>query len=300
MPSLDPTSGKVAPPPEPVSRRWVGITTNPDWSPDGRFLAYFRAGTANQSIVIRSTDTGEERGLQNLKMGIGSLRWAPDGKAVVVASPESGKGWNLTRVDAQTGQTTPVMLYPSSAGTLPSFDLSPDGKAIFYVTATLSDRNPSSVTVRDLLSGRETTLLRGKSVKFVSVSPDGQRLALVGNDNMTQVLFVMPAAGGDAREIARIDGAEAYWRVPAVWTPDGRHVVFVKGLKSRSAESAQLWRVFAEGGEPERLGLTVDGLWSLRLHPDGRRVALGTWQSKFEVWAMENFLPPAVAQKVKK
>jgi Tol biopolymer transport system component len=297
---LDPTSGKVVSPPEPVSRRWVGITTNPDWSPDGRFLAYVHAGTANQSIVIRSTDTGEERELQNLKMGINSgFRWAPDGKAVVVASPESGKGWNLRRVDAQTGQTTPLLLYPSSAGNLPSFDFSPDGKAIFYVTPSLSDKNPSSVTVRDLQSGRETTLLRGKNLKFVSVSPDGQRLALVGSDNTTQVLFVMPAAGGDAREIARIDGAEAYWRVPAVWTPDGRHVVFVKGLKGRG-ESAQLWRVSAEGGEPERLGLTVDGLWSLRLHPDGRRVALSTWQPKFEVWAMENFLPPAGAQKVKR
>ena len=52
-----------------------------------------------------------------------------------------------------------------------------------------------------------------------------------------------------------------------------------------------MWRVPAEGGEPERLGLTVDQLMWLRLHPDGRHVGFGTWQTKLEVWVMENFLP---------
>ena len=178
-----------------------------------------------------------------------------------------------------------------NAATFPRFDFSPDGKAIFYATPSLSDRNPGSVAVRDLQSGRDTTLLQGKGLSFVSVSPDGQRLAVVGSDKGTQILSVMPAAGGGAREIARIDGDEANWRVAPVWTPDGRHVVFVKGLKGRPTRNVQLWRVSAEGGEPEQLGLTVDELWWLRLHPDGRRVALGTSQSKFEVWAMENFLP---------
>ena len=31
-------------------------------------------------------------------------------------------------------------------------------------------------------------------------------------------------------------------------------------------------------------------MW-LRLHPDGRHVSFGTWQTKLEVWVMENFLP---------
>jgi hypothetical protein len=57
----------------------------------------------------------------------------------------------------------------------------------------------------------------------------------------------------------------------------------------------QVWRVAAEGGEPQRLGLTVDELWWLRLHPDGRRVAIGTWKTSVEVWALENFLPKAAA-----
>jgi hypothetical protein len=33
------------------------------------------------------------------------------------------------------------------------------------------------------------------------------------------------------------------------------------------------------------------------MHPDGRRVAIGTWKINFEVWVMENFLPPLKVAK---
>ncbi len=51
-----------------------------------------------------------------------------------------------------------------------------------------------------------------------------------------------------------------------------------------------------QGGEPQRLGLTVDGMvMSLRVHPDGQRIVYGTLRSIPEVWVMENFLPAAGA-----
>jgi hypothetical protein len=41
--------------------------------------------------------------------------------------------------------------------------------------------------------------------------------------------------------------------------------------------------------------LTVDELWWLRLHPDGRRLAIGTYKTSAETWVLENFLPKAAA-----
>jgi hypothetical protein len=35
----------------------------------------------------------------------------------------------------------------------------------------------------------------------------------------------------------------------------------------------------------------------LRLHPDGRRVAIGDVKVDLEVWVMENFLPKEVREK---
>jgi len=102
----------------------------------------------------------------------------------------------------------------------------------------------------------------------------------------------MPAAGGDLRELVRIDVEESNWMVTPLWTPDGRSVIFVKGARGKpSRQGTQLWRIPAEGGEPTRLDVTIDKLWRLRLHPDGRRIAFETYGIKSELWVLENFLP---------
>ncbi len=59
----------------------------------------------------------------------------------------------------------------------------------------------------------------------------------------------------------------------------------------------QLWQVSAEGGGPERLGVTMKGLfpYGLSISPDGRRIAFtaGSLSGVYDpIWALENFLPP--------
>jgi len=295
----DPTSGSLVTPLQPVSRRWFGISRNPDWSPDGKYLAYVRSPTMYDSfIVVRSTSTGEERELQVGKTRIGlGLRWAPDGNAIVVPAFEAGKGWNLMRVDVQSGQATSLMPLGRS-GNLPRFDLSPDGRTLFYVKyPPAPSTNQPQLLARDLQSARETEIIQKAGLNWVSVSPDGKRLVIGVQEDRSLVLRVLPATGGEAREVVRIGAEEANYRVWTSWTPDGRHLVFAKGQRGRATRNVQVWRVAADGGEPQRLGLTVDELWWLRLHPDGRRVAIGTWKTNPEVWVMENFLPPTKVVK---
>jgi len=290
----DPASGSLVTPLQPVSRRWSDVSRNPDWSPDGRFLAYVRSPASNDSfIVIRSTKTGEERELSVGKMRIGfSLRWTSDGNAVVVSASESGKGWGLMRVDVQTGQATSLMPIPHY-GALPRFDLSPDGRTIFYVKhSPPPNMNQTQLVARDLQSAHETEIIQKSGLNWVSVSPDGKRLAIGVQEDRSLVLRVLPVTGGEAHEVVRIDADEANYRVWTSWTPDGRYLIFARGQKGRATRNVQVWRIAAEGGEPQRLALTVDELWWLRLHPDGRHVAIGTWKTSSEAWVMENFLPP--------
>jgi len=300
---LDSTGTTLAVQPQPVSRRWFGVSGNPDWSPDGSWLAYLRNPTQNNSfptsIVIRSMNTGEERDLRVVGMtslGFG-LHWAPDGKAVVVSALEPGRGWSLVRVDVQTGQPTPLM--PRSLGAFPRFGLSPDGRTIFYVqyadTAEAPDAPLPQLIARDLESGRETEILRKKGLMYVSVAPDGRRLVTGTTENGSTVLRVMPATGGELREFVtnRVEGTS--YRVCS-WTPDGRYVIFATTPKgSTPTENVQMWRVAAEGGEPQRLNMDVDAPYYLRVHPDGRHVAIGTWSIATEIYVMENFLPEPAA-----
>ena len=55
----------------------------------------------------------------------------------------------------------------------------------------------------------------------------------------------------------------------------------------------ELYRIPAQGGEPEKLGLEMSGfIINLSAHPDGRHIAFSSSeQSIGEIWVMENFLP---------
>ena len=57
------------------------------------------------------------------------------------------------------------------------------------------------------------------------------------------------------------------------------------------AEGTRLWRVDAAGGEPEVVGLELEAIHHLRLHPDGRRLAFTAGRVSQELWVMTDFLP---------
>jgi Tol biopolymer transport system component len=175
---------------------------------------------------------------------------------------------------------------------------------IFYVKPPAPPGvNGQRLVAHDLRSGQETVVIEKRGLSVGVVSPDGQRLLIGVNERGSQSLLVMPAAGGEARELVRVDGEKEipFWGSPS-WTRDGRYVAFRKGVKGEAQipykdRQWQLWRVAAEGGEPQRMGLNAAGQLTggLRLHPDGRRVAIDDVKVNLEVWVMENFLPKSSA-----
>ena len=81
-----------------------------------------------------------------------------------------------------------------------------------------------------------------------------------------------------------------------IWTPDGQKILFTVHRQDpakpvNSDQTFELWQVSAAGGQPQKVGLAMERLRDLSLHPDGKRLAFAAGQSKPEVWVMENFLP---------
>ena len=80
----------------------------------------------------------------------------------------------------------------------------------------------------------------------------------------------------------------------------GHDAVIARGAQPEPAADgkAQLcmvrpeaWRVAAAGGEPWRLGLSMDRLRELCIHPDGRQIAFTAGWPEKDVWVLEGFLP---------
>jgi Tol biopolymer transport system component len=302
---VDPAAGKVLRQPAPVAGRFVGSNSAPSWSPDGRRLAYYsqRSGVGGPTLVIHSVETGEERNVpaRLVQEILAPVRWFPDGKSVLVSTYESPKRDQVAfyRVDAQTGDHR---LVRSSPGPGPmGAELSPDGKTLFFFTGG-EQKLWGGVISRDIETGQEREITR---VPFMwpasgwtetTVSPDGRYLAFRrAVDESWTALMLVPATGGELRELYRFrlqSEPERYGELS--WTRDGRNVLFVRGTGKNGMP--ELWRIPIAGGEPQRTGLSMEGMRIVAAHPDGRRIAFDS--SKFstapgEVWVLENFLAAA-------
>jgi dipeptidyl aminopeptidase/acylaminoacyl peptidase len=200
----------------------------------------------------------------------------------------------MCQIDALTGDVTAIV---QNAG---GGDWSPDGKDIFY--GRTNPNNLSQIMVREKESGAEKELyLASDNARLILFcSPDGNWLVFINWEK--GVLRVIPAAGGEPRELYRLDEGEVFGRSIA-WTPDGKYILFVirplgNAVRQPEQNKCSLWRIPVEGGEPEKLGLEMNNIEHLSVHPDGQHIAFFTITDKLaEVWVMENFLPELKAEQ---
>jgi Tol biopolymer transport system component len=256
-------------------------------------------------IHVRTLATDRERILADHLPYVRWLRWSLDGRSILIDGAKNGDSQGVIfKIDVRTGERTDLVRSETEVLIRP--EMSPDGKTLYYAR-----NNPKSRTMRlmttDIESGRERELIRIDAPARLTgsaLSPDGQQLVLSiapsrsGADG--PVLKVLPATGGEAKELIRFDGSERLWALGGTWMPDSRNVLFWKWfLGDRSNE---LWRISVDGSEPLRLWVPKDrnmGPGHLRVHPDGQRIAFIGRSTTRGVWVMENFLPKAPSQVVK-
>jgi Tol biopolymer transport system component len=287
---------------------FVGHNAAADWSPDGKYLLNIsdRKGqqlvSDGQVLVIHSADTGEfVRELRSgliLTQGIPWPRWAADSKSIAApAMDPNSRRQGIYRIDAESGQATPLVL--SQAGESvrgPAF--SPDGKKFLY-TRVLPNlgRGPEqrAIMERDLETGLEKEIMRGDTLTVVLFSPDGRYFTTVRTDDKASVLLLVPTNGGEPKELMRVDVTGG---LPPAGTTNGLWVEFW-APDSRSVYVGKLpepietwWRVSIDTGERRTVTLDQNMGLSVRVHPDGRRLAYSvqSQRTQTELWVLENFL----------
>ena len=284
--TLDLATGKVVVPPAKVSQRMEGSNTSPGWSPDGEYLAYLsdqsrRPGDGRTTIRIRSTKTGQER---ELSPGLAYIRgtgprWSPDGRSFIVTGWDQKGRRGIYQIDAQTGSVTAI----KTGEPVLKADRTPDEKVMFLSKGHGQRR----ILLRDLKTGQERELIRAAGKLDFALSRDGRQVAFTMTED--GILKLASVSDGKERELFRVQEPETIQS--PTWAPDSHQVLFERRGRR---ETTGIWRISAEGGEPQRLELAMRGLRDLRVHPDGRRVAFtaSPQKRKTEVWVMENFLPP--------
>ncbi len=296
---LDPETGRVLEPPRKLIKRNEGFNRWPEYSPDGKYLAYVSESgntpyRGSRTLFIHSLETGDDREFsrQLTKAGltyVGWPRWSPDRHSILLVDHAG-----IYQVNLQTGNVVHVVR--SGGRMVVGFSWSHDGKVLFYGR---QDRTNGlfQLVKRDLQSGNEEVLDSVAQVEraAVAASPDGRWLSTMVGDRQECILKVIAATGGVAKELYTFKREGGSLPGFHIWTSDGNYILFLRNRPQ--GDKWELWRIPVAGGEPQRLGLEWPRVMlQLSAHPDGQHLAFSAWSApgRFsEIWVMENFLPAA-------
>jgi Tol biopolymer transport system component len=254
------------------------IDMNPQWSYDGRWIAFGSSRTEKpEAWVIKITTDGKPDSMpfQVTRGGILGGSWAQDSKVgyccavrtehIYIVDPDGTEEYQLTKFPAFNREAR----------------WSPDGKMIIFA----SDYNQSLNTFRKWKvpsKGGEIKLLGDEDWDFV-LTPEGKKIAFKTQNN--SIILRVPAEKGKPKELVTID--EELDSLD--WSPDRKRIVFSYSIALKGYSNVREYLrerlsgisiILAAGGKPNKLipaekkGVVF---WSPRWSPDGKRIAYRTY-----------------------
>ncbi len=294
--SLDLEKNSLSTLPKRTEELFMGANSSPDFSSDGKYLAYISRRTFGPgrfeplAICILSLESGEKLELFPDLEHIRFIRWSRDGKNFFSYGFDRKGRTGLYSIDTQTGETDFILKCKPNEEFIMELGVFPDAKRIVYKKYKRGKAGTGSIMsirVRDLQNGTEEEIYHKENASeshHVALSSDGMWIAFDDRDPRW-ILKVIRVIGGESRELCRTKSGETITSFD--WRPETREIFFTKGI---SGKPNQLWRVNLERGEPQRIDLSMRRLMQLRFHPDGKRIAFSAGYIEVELWVMENLL----------
>lgn len=231
---------------------------NPQWSPDGRLLAFTSGRGGKTNLYVLRLVGGEAEQVTDVKSGVGSFAWSPDGRQIAFVmrdaqsddEEKSAKGKDDSRwidenvklnrlyvinlkADAN-GKREPRKLTGGDYNVDSDFDWSPDSQTIvFSRTRTPKvDYWPTADLWSINASGGEPKQMAATTAAESSpfYSPDGKWIAFLISDDPPRWagyrrIALIPATGGAVKLLA-----ETFDGQPNIvdWSEDGKSIYFIE------------------------------------------------------------------------
>jgi len=230
-------------------------SSDPEWSPNGQWLAYTGGEGEKSGLTIVQPDgsgstflapiLGTNCPIQNPGR---TIAWSPDAKRIAFVSAVPGP-----ETQEATGDPMVITRYlykPDASEGLSHFN----------------DNRRLHISVVDVATKQVRPLTEGVYHEHsIDWSPDGQEIAFVSDrePNADQFfnddLFAVKVSDKSIRRLTATENAEYVPR----WSPDGRTLVYLgtrRGLTDleTTMEDTHVWLIDADGGHRRELGLAID------------------------------------------
>ena len=264
----------------------------PKFSEDGSQIVYVArnsdtAWTGERVVHLRNLSTGDDREVYRAAADI-DCAWAAQ-QSKLFCTKNAAKQTEVFSVAVDSGEIATLHKFPAPR-LLFIERASRDGRALYLDE---SIREAEQLVRWEIATAKETIL--GSSVRSIGsfdsiplISPDERWLFRWHRQNIE----IHPMPGGEWKFLFPLKLG------PSNFTPDGNWIVY---HDVDSAGKDSLFRIPTVGGTPERLGdfptHTALGLGTLAISPDGSKILVSAGdETGYELWLLENFVPPAPKQ----
>jgi len=230
-------------------------SSNPEWSPDGRSIAYEGTVGDKSGLIAANADGSHAKflspiqGTNNPLPSTGkSIAWSPDGKRIAFVNAVPGP-------ETQDATGDPVVIT--------RYLYKPDDSEGF---TRFNDNRRLHIFVVDIASGQVRQLTHGDHYEHsIDWSPNGEEIAFISNrePNEDQFfnydIFTLKVSDGSMRRLTSTESAEYRPR----WSPDGKTIVYQatkRGLTDleTTMEDTHVWLINADGSDRREISSMID------------------------------------------
>ena len=233
-----------------------GYDYQPDWSADGRWVAFARYDHDAVELWLLDLRDGRTRQLTSGKAVNLEPRFSPDGKRLAFVSSSYTGHFHIFTGRFEDGELSDVQqLTPENVSPLPRYyysqidhEISPvwsrDGSEVLFISNRGHIHGTGGFWRMKAQPGAEPREIHYEETNWKArpdFSPDGKRMVYASYLGRSwHQLWVIPAAGGDAFPVSYGD----YDNINPRWSPDGSKIAFI----SNRSGNTSLWIQTIPGG----------------------------------------------------
>ena len=263
--------------------------SHPVWSPDGRYIAFFRQTTESSGFYLVPALGGNERKVSDVfpyrtTFQGNTQYYSPDGKFLAVPDKNSQEEpFSIYLVSIETGEKQKVTAPPAgTAGdTYPAF--SPDGKTLAFLRS--SSRATTDLYLLNLNGGAPRRLtFDNTSILGLAWTPDGREIVIASRrGGSIYSLWRIPTAGGTPERLPTIGQSVLS---PAI-SRQGAYLIYTQALDDQN-----IWRLELDaagrGGAMTSLIASTLSDNGPDYSPDGQKVVFASNRSGgFGIWTCD-------------
>ena len=311
--AVSPATGEPSGAPRLIAYQQTGRNGVPEWSPDGRYIAFVSSSSPvpaqaeRRAVVVLPSGGGEPREFPFPNpTPIGNLRWFGDSRGLGFTGRDARGEPTVFRLTLTTGEWK-TFAVPELRSDNNRIEWNTDGSRYFHTRQDLTGAGPAIVE-HDLQSDRERIVFRGdpkqpgqfNSLRF---SPDRRLLAInlyrPPTATTRQRIVVLDIETGQTPVVYNSDVGESLPLDPVTWSPTGRALL----VRIRTNKGTlELRRIPIDGSEVQRIplgaeitrllspgrGAPAPSLEHATWSPDGGRLAFVLRASRVESFVIES------------